>query len=497
MNPLRLLKSSSLYLIGNIANRAVGFVMVPLYTRYLSTSDYGILELVELTISLVIMSVGYYAITGSMVRIYYDWKETRERNAVVSSAIITMAVFGIFVTGAADLAAPWLSIALFHSTAQTSFIRYCFLATYIGSLMEPALSYLRLMDRALFFVSFSLVQLTITLGLNIYFIAFAGQGIWSFVLSKLIFCTLGGGFLLFVILREIGAHWRWEPTKRMMVFGAPLILSAVGFFIIHFSDRFFLTRYSTLSEIGIYSLAYKFGFVITYLVAQPFTLVWNVSLYRFLDQEGWREDFARIARFFIFCLFLAGVTMVLFAHELVAIMAAPAFRGAVAVIPVVIAAYVFREVGDFFRNILYIIKDRSLHVGVIAAVCAVLDLGLNFVLIPRAGIVGAAWATLITWLVYMAVIWIAAQRDHRLPYSPRSLAILAGVAIGIWYLGTRTANLPVWQEMGTHALLVAVFIGGSLVCGYFPREDRKALARYASLALAAAKGRVTKTAKAA
>ncbi len=142
-------------------------------------------------------------------------------------------------------------MALFHSTRNAAFIRCCFVAAYLGNLVEVTLTYQRIKNRALFFLIFSLIQLGGMVALNTYFIAFARNGIWSFVLSRLIVTVLGSIFLLYIVFRETGVRWRLEPVRRMVIFGAPLILSAVCFFVIHFSDRFFLNSYSTLTQLGI------------------------------------------------------------------------------------------------------------------------------------------------------------------------------------------------------------------------------------------------------
>ena len=479
MNSAKLIKSSSLYLVGNIANRAVGFLMIPLYTRFLSPADYGTIELVDLTISLIVITLGYAAIGASMIRIYHDWQDDQDRSVVVSSSILTLAVLGVFVTAGAMLGAPAICQALFHSTANISFIRTCFIATYVGNLVELALAYQRLKNRAMFFVGYSLIQLVGMVGLNTYFIAYAHNGIWSFVLSRLIVTTLGGIFLIFVVLKEVGLKWRFEPVRRMLVFGSPLILSAVCFFIIHFSDRFFLSKYSTLTELGIYSLAYKFGFLITFLVGQPFGRAWNVTLYEYAETAGWKENFARVVRYLVFFLFLVSMGIVLFARELLTIMATPPFRPAVLVIPVVIAAYVFRETGEFFRNVLYIIKERSRRVSILTIFCALLNIGLNFLLIPKHGIMGAAWATLFTWVVYMVLVWVAAYQDHRFPYSAWSFLLLTVISLPVWYLGRLSGGLPTLGRWAADGLLLTAFAGMAIAFGYFPRNDLLTLRHHA------------------
>ena len=471
MNSSRLVKSSTLYLIGNLAQRAVSVIMIPLYTRYLSPADYGIMEIVELAISIVVITLGYSAIAQSMVRIYYDWKDSEDRNAVISTATLTLMVLGIFVTAGAMFGAIPVSQLLFSTSDQTSLVRAFFVASYFGNLVEISLAYERLRDRPVFFVSYNIVQLVVSVILNVYFLVVWRSGIWSFVQARLIVGSLGAIYLTVRTLRETGIAWRVEPLRRMLKFGSPLILSAVCFFIIHFSDRFFLVRFSSLAEVGIYSLAYKAGFIITMFVGQPFGRVWNVSLYEFVDRERWQEYFARVARIFVFCLFVAAVGLSVFADVILRVATSPAFQTAAQILPVIALAYVFREVGDFFRNILYINKERSVHISIVTVFCAALKLALNALLVPSHGGMGAAYATLGTWLAFMAIMWAGSFREHRIPFSLRSFTAVAALALGIWYAGGRLQPAGHLMQWGVDALLVIAFIGGVLLVGYFPAKE--------------------------
>jgi polysaccharide pyruvyl transferase CsaB len=475
-----LFKRSFVYLLGNVASRAVGFFMIPIYARFLRPSEYGIIELLELCTQFMAVSVGLQAAGGAMTRIYYEYKTEQERRRVISSSLLGSGLLSAVLTAMAVALSGSISRTLFGSAEYVPLVCAAFVAMSFSTVGEIVLVYQRIRDRSRFFVGYSLAQLIFTLLLNVYFIAFLKKGIWGFVISKLIAGGLGCLVLAAMAVREVGISWRMEPVRRMVAFGSPMVLASLSFFIIHFSDRFFLGHFADLASVGIYALAYKFAFLVTYLVGEPFGRVWNVSLYSYLDRDGWKDHVLRIARYLVFVLFCAGLAVSLFVDQLLAVVASPAFASAAHLVPLLALGYVFREIGDFFRNLLYINK-RSGRVGQITLACAVLNLVLNDYLIARLAASGAAWATLLTWAAYMIMCWLASEAEYALSFSFRSLGLLAALSTGIYYCGKyycgKAASLsPLPAQWGQDALLLFTFLGLVWLCRYFPTADRKQIA---------------------
>ena len=302
---------------------------------------------------------------------------------------------------------------------------------FFASTIEVVLVYERMRGHARFYLAYSLVTLGLNLGLNILFIGGLGAGVWGFVSSKLITSVGGAGFLAWRLRRDVGWHWHGAYVPEFVRFGAPLIVSGLSYFAIHFSDRFFLTSAVSLAELGRYALAYRFALMVNGLVGDSFAKSWTVSLYRHTGDPGWREQFARVAAYFTFAVALAGFAIAVFGPELLRVMVPESFFPPALLLPILVLAYVVRDVADFFRSLL-LINKRSVWVGKIALAAAVLNLLANMLLIPAYGTYGAAWATLLTWSAYLVVCWIAADREHRLPVRVAAYARLLGLAVAAY-----------------------------------------------------------------
>jgi O-antigen/teichoic acid export membrane protein len=419
--------SSALYTAGNVLTKGVGILLLPLYTRYLSTSDYGVIELVELVVSLATMIFGLGMIGGAMVRVYYDYTDQKEKNQVISTAILSCIGASVLACLIGLWFAPVLAGSVLKDPALKSLLMASFAAVVFSSVFEVCMVYLRLKDRAMAFVIISLIQLVLTTSSNIFFIAYMDYGIWGFVLSKLLIVGVCATAMLAWLFREVGISWNRIKFHQMVKFGAPLVGAALAFFVIHFSDRFFLSKYGTLDDVGIYSLGYKFGFMITYLVGEPFTRAWSVSLFAFAQQENWKASFARIFFIFFFFLVLAWTALSYWSHSIIDVLATKHFRDAALIIPGVALAYVIRECGDFFKQLLFINK-RTRTITWVTLFCALTNLGLNAVLTRHFKASGAVASSLITWSVYCATLFLLSQREFRIPYRIAGFAKLVGVS---------------------------------------------------------------------
>ena len=476
----RVLQDSSLYLLGNIASRVVGFLAIPFYARFLSPAQYGLIELIELSTQTLAIALGLQAIGAALSRLFHDQPTRESEQAVVSTSLIATAVLSAVVTIGAVAGAGALSRLVFHSDEWVGLIRAAFIAMFFSNMIEVVLVYERIRANARFFLWYTMITLCLTLGLNILFIGVLDAGVWGFVSSKLVVTIAGSLFLMFRMRRDVGWHWRSFYVPELVRFGAPLVLSSLSYFAIHFSDRFFLSSSVSLAELGRYALAYRFAILVSALVGDSFAKSWNATLYRYIDRDGWRAQFARIASYFTYILFVTGVAIALFSPELLRIMVPPDYFPPPLLLPIIIASYLAREVGDFFRSLL-LINKRSVRVGQIAFCSALLNLAANAVLIPTYGIYGAAVATFLTWFVYMLVCWVVANREHKLPVRPIAYVRIAALVVVIYALAVATRVPGFLIQVVLDGFWVMVFAG--LAFGLFlsSEERRGAMALAGSL----------------
>jgi O-antigen/teichoic acid export membrane protein len=408
------LRASTLYLVGNILSRAVGFLAIPFYSHYLSAQQYGTIELIELSTQAIGITFGLQSIGSVLSRLFHDQDTAQGEREIASTGTLSAILLNTVICGLCLMVAAPLSQQLLHSDNGTSLLQLAFVAMWFSNLGEVVLTYERIRARAKFFFWYSTVTLILTLAGNIYFIGFAGEGVYGFVYSKLIVTGIGTIYLAIRMAREVGLRWRQSFIPQFLRFGTPLVIASLSAFAIHFSDRFFLSDAVSLADVGRYALAYRFAFLVSVLVGDSFGKSWNVTFYRFSGLENWRAQFASVAHYLMFALFFVALAVSLSALLLIRYMVPESYYPPPFILPALVFSYVLREVGDFFRNLLLINKKSGI-VGNVGMISAALNFVLNYVLIFRYGLYGATAATLGTWAVYMVIFWWLAWREHRVP----------------------------------------------------------------------------------
>jgi O-antigen/teichoic acid export membrane protein len=421
-------KHSLVYGAGTLIGRVVGFLMVPFYTHFLAPADYGVLELLDLTTFFLSTVVGL-GLSGAIVRFFYDSQDEGQRHEVVSTAVM----FGIAVLGGVYLVlqplCPVLSNSLFDTPVYSSVFHIIFASLCFDTIAELGISYIRAKQQSVVATAFSLARLVVSLTLNVYFIVVHRLGVLGILYSTLVSSAVLAVVLTVLTLREVGFGFSREKLAAMVHYSLPLIPMSLGMFTLNFSDRFFLQHYASLTEVGIYSLGYKFGMASGVLVTSPFLLFWGAYAYEVVDRPNGRELVARLQVYFTAVLLASTLAIAMLAEPIVRFMSPPQYWRAAHVIPIVGFGYVLLGLSYFFRiGLQYTKKTKYLSYAVGAS--ALLNLPLNFVLIPRFHAMGAAWATLLSFVALSLFTCQVAQRNFVIPYEyPRLAKLLVAGAI--------------------------------------------------------------------
>jgi len=222
------------------------------------------------------------------------------------------------------------------------------------------------------------------------------------------------------------ARFEWGFIRESLLFGLPLVPHLVMASALVVADRFILEHYRGLSEVGVYSLAYTFG-MIMFLVTQSLSQAW---LPMFFDLAGsGSENRALLGRI------CSGLALLLAALACVGMLLSPLFinlcldpryRSAASIVPLVVMGYLFHGLFSLF-DLSLLHSKRTTSVFVISLLAFSANLALNFALIPRWGMYGAAWATTIAYAIEALGTFLMAQHFFPLPW--RIVEILSALAI--------------------------------------------------------------------
>src|SRR5687768_2331694 len=177
--------------------------MLPIYTRYLTPADYGVLQLVEMSLDLIAIVFGSHLGAG-IFRLYQKTDDPRERSAVVSTAFMVVTIAYAAAGASAYGGADWVSQIVFRSADRADLVRLASMTLAVQGLVLVPLSYLQLVKRPAAFVATNSAKLLIQLSLNVALVVFAGMGPRGVLLGNLVANAVIGAVLSVMLLRAVG-----------------------------------------------------------------------------------------------------------------------------------------------------------------------------------------------------------------------------------------------------------------------------------------------------
>lgn len=450
---------SGIFLVGGLASKLVGFLLIPVYTRYLSPADYGVLELLFVTLEVVTIFAVLGVDSGLFKAFSFEAGSDEEKREVVSSAYYFILVASALIFGGLILFARPISSLLLKDTGDYSeLLMLLFIAGFLKANSIIPFKILRANLESIKYTLISLLGFIVSVSLNIYFIVGLGKGLAGIVYSDLI-----SSVVVLTVNTIIARPWLifrfcWNDLVGMLRFGLPLVPTALAYLIINISDRYFLEHLSTTHQLGLYSLGNKFSSILHFIFLTPFLTVWPSIYFPLAKSEKAGEELGQLFTYF----WGAGVWLVLLLSFLIKpgiiIMAAPEFHSAYRVVPILLISLLFYGVAQCV-GIGMSITGKTKYVAGLIMFAGGINLGLNSLLIPSYGMMGAAWATLLSYLVMSGLSWIISQRIYPITYELVRILKIGGAGCFL-YLG--------WHLIQGEASTTRLIISGILLSSMFP-----------------------------
>ena len=453
---LKLTKHTVIYGAGMMISKVISFIMLPIYTRYLTPADYGTVELLTSTIDVISMIVGL-GLTGTIFKYYYEYEDQTDRNEVISTAAIMMIGIALFTAVCGVLLSSRLSLLVFHHEQNDGYFRIIFTIYFLqqGTLIIPFM-FMRAVENSKLFVLINLIKLFVQVAFNILFVVVFKMGIQGVLISTLLADSLIGLYLIAHTFRKVGFRFSFSKSMKMVKFGYPFIFVSLSSFVLTYSDRYFLNTFSDLKTVGIYALAYKFGFLMAYIAVAPFMQTWEPQRFEIAKQDNALQIFNKVFLYFNIVVISLSLAIVLLVKDALAVMSGPAYHEAYKLVPIIITAYVF-QAWTFFCNLGIYIQEHSNYMAIASLISAVVVTILNYILIPKYGAYGAAWATAGAFFIRFFLIYVLAQKLYWIDYGWHKQLLLFLASIVIYLASTVITSSRLIPSLGINLFLFAFF----------------------------------------
>lgn len=456
-----LTKDVSLYGLSTLLTKFGTFLLIPIYTRLLSTAGYGVLSLATLTGTLLIMVL---PLGQDSALVLLCAKGTKEESLKVSKELLpsvflfTMA-FAIVVTVLGFVFGPHF-FPKGSTESGFSFYPYAALVLVTATVGIPLLL-VQSINRAQRAVNrFAVIQLAVFListCVGVYLVAIVGRGARGALEGSLVGAVACLPVAIFLMTRMMKPVVSWQRLKQSLRIGIPLAPHSLAGWILGFADRVMLEHYSGATQVGLYSAAYNLALGMTALV-MTINQAWSPFYFQ-TAQSDQRPLLKRLSTIVAIVYTVLGLGFVLFSKELLVLMSGAHYREAGNLVPIIAAGCYGYGLYCLFSTSLFFSLKTKLILSVSAS-AAILNIALNILLIPRYGMVAAAWATLVAYAMMAGIVWVVASRGDGGLYEHRKvlrLVVMFCVVFGITLFVDRSGLSTVLALSIKGALFVLVF----------------------------------------
>ena len=423
---VRLSADTMSYGIGKAGEGIAMLVLLPVLTRAFSPAEFGVWD-ITMTFFLLTAMTASLGLEPALAAFYFETREVDRRKLIASTSILFRLVSSIVFGALVFLFAPQISEIIFGIAAHAAYFKITAVAVPLFLAVNIFKQLLRLEFSPWKFNIIGVGYAALYAGLAVFLVTKMEMGVTGVLVGILAsascFAVVGGVFTA----RHFSPKCSGRILKDMLRFSLPLLPSLFAFWLIDFSDRYFLTRMGTLEQVGIYSIGARISSIVI-LFSTSFQMAWGPYALSIQHDDGAREKYSRGLLLFV-CAALAGATAItIFARPMLVVLAQPKYYAAEKVIGLLVLATV--AYGAFLvANIGLLITKKTTLTSLAIAVGALLNIGLNFMLIPRFGMMGAAVATLAAYFAAFLLMYMFAQKYYPIDYRPARLAGILLVSV--------------------------------------------------------------------
>jgi O-antigen/teichoic acid export membrane protein len=464
-----LFRHSAVYGLGSIVARILGVLLLPLYTRYLSPSDYGLIETL-VALSAVLTALVAQAMKSAFFRFYFDSAELERRLLVVRTAFWYVMAASTLTLAVGVALSPEISWVLFHTRHHADLVIASFVGLWAAMNYEQMTSLFRVEQRSTAYVTATMVNVGITIAATVLLVVAFDQGPLGVLVGNFTGTLIVYAALLLYSRHALGLQFDRRLYRAMNRFGLPLVPSAVALWLTNFADRFFLIRLSGAHEVGLYSIGVRISSAIVLLLT-AFRLAWPAFAYSIEDDREARRTYSFVLTYVFFvCCWLALALGLLAPWILRLITTKPFYPAENVVAPLAFsvaafAGYVVVQIGTGRAR-------RTRTNWVVTGAGALLNIALNLALIPPYGRMGAAIATLASYALLFAGMAWRAHAVFPVPYQWRRVATVGAAAVALTLIG-KLADAP----LGVALALTAAYPLLLALLGFYLPAERKRLRR--------------------
>jgi O-antigen/teichoic acid export membrane protein len=456
----RLSRETVYYGVGNALQKFISFFLFPIYARMLTKEDFGAQDIIltAFTIAYSVMALG---LDNGAARYYYDTSDEDDRSRLLSSWLWFAVATSVLVTVPLLLFARGICGLVFRTETLSGIFMIAVAGLPLAVVGKIPMLTLRLRFQAKEYSSLSILYVLIVGLCSLILVVVLRLGIGGIFYANLIAmgCQLMAGFVL--TRRSFSRRFSFVAIRKMLIFGLPTVPASVSLWVLNSSNRYYLIKFTSLGDIGVFGVSGRISSIVTFFIS-AFQMAWPMFAFSIMeDRERAKTIFARILKYYSVVASILLVIVSVFAREMIDLLATSRYEAAFLYVPFLSLGTILWGASDIV-GIGYSLAKKSYHVTLATLLGAGVNTGLNLLLIPRIGLLGAAVSVSCGFAISFAYSFIAGRYYLAIPCDCRTIAVglacaVAAVSVSVLLDHGR----PVWgpTQLLVKVPVVAVFIG--------------------------------------
>lgn len=432
-----LTKDTAIYGISTMLGRFLNFLLVPFYTNIFLPAEYGIVNILYSYIA-IFNILFVYGMDSAYLK-YAAFKEIGDDKdnfstpyiSIFSTSVIFLIIFILFKNP--------ISVFIEVDTSRSYLIILSALIMFFDANSVIPFLKLRLDRKAKLFSGLRVANILINIGLNVFLIIKLKWGIEAVFVSNLAASFLTWLFVLPIIIKNFKFSFHLQLFKRLLKFGLPYLPAGFAVMLVQVVDVPIMQKLTDTKTVAIYKASYRLG-IFMMLFVNMFQFAWQPFFLNNAKEANAKEMFSKVMTYFTIVGSILLVVLSLFIEDIARMnlggfsLIGKNFWGGLYIVPVILLGYLFNGFYVVFSAGIYI-DEKTIYAPIVAGLGALTNIAANYILIPCFSIMGAAIATLLSYVVMALGYYIVTQKYYKINYEYTKLVkiFLALSIIGISY----------------------------------------------------------------
>lgn len=438
--------------------RGVALLLLPLYTRYLTTDDYGILAIVAMVSSILSFAMPL-GMTGVVYRFHHQFDTSSARNRFYGAVWSFVLVFsGIITVLLVLLGRPFFEFA-FAQTPFSPYVQIAILIAFLNSafIIMPA-QLLRINEQALHYVAYRFLQFFGTVGFTVLFVVVLENGVKGAVYAQLLGVGITAIVAFVFMIRATVWNFQWRQLKPALAYSLPLMPHFLSHWVLRASDRAILEQNVPLSDVGVYSLGYQAGSVIQMVVSAANAAFMPIYS-RASKDENALNQIPRLGTYYVLVIAVISVLFVSVADILILLATPSTYHESISIIPWVVMAYFAMSFYYLGVNLLGPLHGESKSIPIMTVLASIVNIAINVWFIPRFGIIAAAISTTISYMFLAVLVNVVAAQYKSCRYEyDRLLKVMIATTVVIGVKMYMSHHISIRWQVTSVPICLTLFV---------------------------------------